>query len=464
MLCDGAKFRMGCALRRCFALSSTTLSVFYAAMGIAVVLDALILRLPEAETLYSDLGVMPRSTLLGMHDNEGHTIPASLLLSTGSVAGVRCVLLLYATCGACLALGVYRRASALGAFAMCLSVHRRLYQVTNGGDAILRICLFWCCLLPAVPPRAPRGDQRRGEPSERSGSQGTCASSDNDSGSGRAAVISPATIALRLQLLIVIFTAGLHKTGKSWLDAPMPPSPVDIFSSSDGIDSDQCAAAVGPYTRTSAIYSTLGTADYTSAFGYWVRGVASEPLLYWVSAATVKWQMFVAPALVLSTGWLRLALLGSVWAFFAGIGTCMSLGLFPLVGALSFTIWLPSSLQGRSTTTNSTVSWESGPERGAAAVWLVVRRFIAAAALAVLLLHTFERLPPLCDVQSHLGRLLGHVPRSECTAAEFTPVLPPSVDSFIRSDLGLDQRWKLFAPEPPKCEWQPPWPPMGCFA
>lgn len=99
---------------------------------------------------------------------------------------------------ATLIFGFRSRTSAFLTWALLLSLHNRAPLVLNGGDVLIRSLLFWSMFLPVGEIWSLDARLRKSPPR-------------------RTAVVSPATAALVLQMLVLYFFAGFFKWNQDWL-------------------------------------------------------------------------------------------------------------------------------------------------------------------------------------------------------------------------------------------------------
>jgi hypothetical protein len=209
----------------------------------------------------------------------------------------------------------------------------------------------------------------------------------------RAPVASAASCALLLQFAAIYFFGALHKTGPAW------------------------------HADADAVY-------YTLAQNYVARPIAAalrdQPgAIALLTRLTWHWELSF-PLLVFSPLWngpLRTFAVATVWAFHAGLWVCLALALFPpvmMLGALGLLPpWLWQRLAG------GVAAAADPPARGGAAA--LAREGVPAALILLLLAGNLASLPG-------------------------APALPRGVAAVARV-LGLDQGWRMYAPEPQKSDF-----------
>src|SRR5262249_31765861 len=143
-------------------------------------------RYSDLEAHYSDDGVLPISLL------PAYNLPISLHLSDGSVGYQAVLFYLHGFAALALLLGWMTRYATPLAWFLTISVHARNPLVITGGDAVLRMTLFWGIFLPL----------------------GACYSIDSLSRPAPPKrVLSMGSVAFVLQLWSIYLFAGLLKYG-----------------------------------------------------------------------------------------------------------------------------------------------------------------------------------------------------------------------------------------------------------
>ena len=271
-----------------------SLALFRIALGAVLAVD-LLLRIPQIPQLYTDAGVLPREALLrfsgrpliGLHLLSGQwsvqllLFGVALLFAIGLMAGYR------------------TRLCAVVSWALLLSMHARNPFVLHGGDAVLRLLLFWSMFAPlnqrwaldrALNPDAPVLPVRH---------------------------LSPASLALVFQVCGIYWFAAAAKMHPSWLG-------------------DQ-----------SAVYYALSLDQFATPIG---RTLLDFPaILRAMTTGTILLEM-LGPILAISpvfTVPLRLVIPGSFIGFHLGLALTMWLDLFPWVCIAAWLAFLPSALWDR---------------------------------------------------------------------------------------------------------------------
>ena len=185
---------LGCRLGDMFGADLRSLALFRMALAGLALLD-LADRATNLTAHYTDQGVLPRSVLL-------QTQPVQWRISVNLIGGERPVQALLFTIGACAALGLlvgYRtRLMTFIVWLILTSVIHRNPLVANAADVLLRLLYFWSLFLPL----------------------GACWSIDRWRG-GQRQVLSPrfvsvGTAGLFLQIACLYWFSALLKSGDMW--------------------------------------------------------------------------------------------------------------------------------------------------------------------------------------------------------------------------------------------------------
>jgi hypothetical protein len=125
------------ALERCFGVDLRSLAAMRVAIGLILLAD-LWGRAPYLASHYGDRGIVPRSTLTHF---SLHALGGSPLLTAG-LFGVAAVF------AAMLLVGWRTRLATCASWILLVSLHLRNPYVTDGGDRLLALLLFWGMFLP----------------------------------------------------------------------------------------------------------------------------------------------------------------------------------------------------------------------------------------------------------------------------------------------------------------------------
>jgi len=342
------------------------------------------LRARDLTVFYSDAGVLPRAEYLA-RVGEGwgwslHLVSGAAWLQAGlfAVAALAALAML---------VGWRTRAATIVTWVMLCSVQQRNPLLEQGGDILLRMVLFWAMFLP-LGARASVDRARAG-------------SGDGDGEAVR--VVSVATVALLVQLVLVYWMTALWKDSAAWR--------------SDG----------------SALYWALQIDQYVSGVGRWLRGY---PGALTVLTLVLFWFEVVGPCLLLSpwrTGMVRTVAIAGFVMLHVGVWLCLDIGLFPFVSAFVMVGLLPSWF------------WDAGVPRLGAALrgverWLATRVHGRAGARAA------GRLPRWAEALC--AGCLVYVVWWNVADLPGAPFGLPGRLHFVARVLRLQQRWDMFAPAP----------------
>ncbi len=260
------------------------LAAFRIAVGLVLLINLLVYRLPNLTPFYTDSGVFPRSLLA-----ETHPLFArfSLHALSGALWWQGLLLALAAVAALALLVG-YRTTLATGiSFLLLASLYARNPFVLNGGDSILLTFLFFGLFLPLDKRWALGGT--RDESSDRR-------------------ILSLAT-AFFLVNFTTIYTVNslLKYQSDAWMAGTAVPRVFHV---------EGYIVRLGPYF-----------AEFTSL----LTGVNWS----WIILLSL------APLLLLVTGWARIALVAGFMSAQLGMALTMRLGVFPLVMIAALLTFLP---------------------------------------------------------------------------------------------------------------------------
>jgi hypothetical protein len=276
-------------LQDCFALDVRSLALFRIALALLVLGD-LAIRASDLKAFYSDAGIVPRERLA-----DGGSWSVHALGGTADYQAL--VFLVHA--GAAVALLVGFR-TGLAAFLTCfllMSLHVRNPFVLQGGDALLRLLLFWGLFLPL----------------------GACFSLDARRGpAAPRRVLSVGSTALVLQIGFVYWFSVAFKTDPCWHE--------------DG----------------TAVYYALSIDQLVKPAGKLLLGYPG--LMRALTHATLWFEALAPAALFVPVArWqVRTAVVAGFCAFhLIGLNLCLELGPFPYVCAAAWLALLPGPFWDR---------------------------------------------------------------------------------------------------------------------
>jgi len=267
-------------------LDLRSLALLRIGCGLALLLD-LAERASRLAQDYTDTGLLPRSAV------PGHPW-LSLHMLSGGEPWQGLLFALAAACAVWLTLGWRTRLMAFLCWWLTLSLHQRNPLILTMGDGLLRLVLFWGILLPW-------GERwsldRRGE-----------------RGPGTAS--GPACAGYLLQMALVYPMTAWLKSGPEW------------------------------HAQGDAVYHALTAAQYEAPAGQWLRAqlIAWPPLDHALTWGVLALEFLLGPLLLVPrTRGLGVA---AIWLLQLGLGTCLSLGFFPLFASLAVLGLLPLRGEG----------------------------------------------------------------------------------------------------------------------
>lgn len=146
--CNQRKLSMRAISAR-FATSVRCLSIFRSALGLLIVLEVAD-RWPTLEWLYSDVGTLPRSSVMPEQQGEGWLVWLACAHAwNGTVLWVQFLSIVQIIAAACLACGVYPRASSLAVWWLHCSTCLRNGALVYILDRYMHLLLLYSACLPA---------------------------------------------------------------------------------------------------------------------------------------------------------------------------------------------------------------------------------------------------------------------------------------------------------------------------
>ncbi len=362
--------------RRLFAIDLRSLALFRIALGLLLLAD-LASRSRALIAHYTDAGVLPAQAIAALS-----SVGPALQLSphywlSGSAAGVALIFALAAGAAIALIVGFRTRLATIACWGLLVSVQLRNPPASSmGGDQLMRLLAFWGLFLPL--------GARWSLDARRLASPGPVATHH----------LSLGSVALLVQLFLVYFATGLHKSGDTWKDG-------------------------------TAVYYALHLDYWATPLGQWLR--EQRVLIPWLTHGT-RWFEILGPFLAfvpVYTGAFRLLAIVLFTGFHLSLAAGLSIGPFPLVCLAGWTAFVPA------------LFWDDVLPR--------LRRMPAAAPA----LPRSSGLPR--PVQALLAPLLAYVVLSVASHVHLLPRrwLPPGFDGYGRV-LGIQQTWDMFSPDAPR--------------
>jgi len=274
-------------LKELCGIDIRSLACFRMALAL-ILLGDLFYRVQDLKAHYSDAGVLPRDLLNLLEGNWS----LSLHRLSGSWQVELLLFILAALFAVALLVGYKTRLATLFSWFLLVSLHARNPIVLQGGDALLRILLFWGIFLPL----------------------GACFSVDQRLRPKQLEnrVVTAATLALLLQVCFVYWFSAFLKSDDSWR--------------SDG----------------TAIWYALSIEQFTTSFGLLLL---KFPTLLKVLTFTAFYLELLGPFFAFSPFWtapLRFATAVTFMLFhLVGMNLTMELALFTYVCAAAWIVFIP---------------------------------------------------------------------------------------------------------------------------
>ena len=270
-----------------FGADVRSLAAFRVGLALLILVD-LAKRFGDLKAHYTDLGLLPRAPFIEQFLNP---LLFSIHLMSG-LAWVQAVLFLLAAVFAVgLLIGYRTRWCTFFCWFMTCSLQARNPYILEGGDDVLRLLLFWSLFLPlgAWGSMDARGKEESGK-----------------------RFVSFGTAGIFIQIALIYFFAGIHKTGAEWRDG-------------------------------SAVYQALSIDLYAGPLGVWLRD-HHYGLTQFLTWSVYLYECF-GPFLLFSpwfSGPVRTVAVFLFGMMQLGMGSCLQLEIFPWVNNVALISMLPS--------------------------------------------------------------------------------------------------------------------------
>ncbi|USZ71633.1 HTTM domain-containing protein [Natronosalvus halobius] len=377
--------RFAAALQRRFEIDLRALAAFRIALGLLIILD-LLNRTRDFHDFHTDAGILPIKALYSDYSDV-----YSLHALSGE-AWVQALLFLIAGAFALAMIFGYRtRFVTIVSWLLLMSLHIRNPMVLNGGDALLRLLVFWGIFLPL-------------------GERWSIDAREVDR--SRSTVASEATMAVLLQVFLMYATNAIHKyRSDTWMDGE-------------------------------AVLYIFQADHLTILFG---NVLADQFML--LRLFTYAWLVciFASPLLILLTGYPRAALATAFAGMHVGMFLTLRIDLFPLISLAGLLLFYPPVVWDRVDALADRFGIAS-PLRGRLE-WLqrTVPRLPSPSV-------SNPSIPKIASLGR--GVFLSVVPAvflllilfSNAAAVDYTEVPDPGEE--ILDTTKTDQSWRMFAPEP----------------
>jgi hypothetical protein len=370
-----------------FALDLRSLAFFRIILGSLTLID-LFWRALDYKALYTDFGILPRAAIMGGLGNR-HLV--SLHHASDSIWYLGGLHLLCALLAFCLVVGYRTRVATLGTWILVLSLQHRNPMVLDAGDQLHRLLLFWGMFLPLGAFFSVDSILRRDPTRHQQGR-----------------VLLPATLALVLQVVPIYLIAALVKTDPAWR------------------------------VNFTAVEVVLNWDNHATPIAVWLRqfpGLLKIFTPLTLIAELIGAVMILCPFFV---GPVRVGLAMLMIGMHASFGLCITLGMFTFVMMTMWVAMLPAWLWER-----TGVGYGFSEEKKER--WRQKLHFLDPPSPPV---------SPRLREASHLLCLFcmmyGILHNINFMASKtLKPWLPRPFSAFGITT-GLEQRWNMFSPGPPR--------------
>ncbi len=401
----------GHGMRMCrsvFGIDPRSLAAFRVGVAATLLVD-LWYRSREIGPYFTDAGILPRHVLISLNEigsQFGFEHAWSLHMYSGQY-WAQLLLMLVAACFAVwLLLGYRSRLSAAVSWVLLLSLDARNPDILNSGDVLLRCMLLWSLFLPLG------GVWSIDRLIHRPRNTLPCR------------LTSVASAALLLQLAMMYFYSAIAKMNPVW------------------------------HTEFSGVYYAMHCDAFVRPAGLVLR---EYPGLMMLLTAGAFYLELLGPIVVFVPFWnsrIRMAIVATFLLFHVGLAATMTLGLFPIICVVAWTVFLPAEFWDalrprryrlrRLATTRQLVRAATGLRRRVRAGQF---RFLARSETV----YWRNRGVGYWFVNGTLALLLVYVVlwniRERDVKYWEQRILPLSTNGVGRA-LGLDQNWGMFSPIP----------------
>ncbi|MEO0540784.1 MAG: HTTM domain-containing protein [Cyanobacteria bacterium P01_A01_bin.105] len=275
-----------------YGLDLRSLALLRVGLALVLLLDTL-RRFPDGAALYSDQGVLPRSYLGDLWESGYWSLHAL----SGS-AWVQGVLLALAVFFALQMLVGYRtRIAVIASWVLLVSVHNRNPLLTFAADDVFRAVMFWAMFLPLGARYSIDWALNTSEKPQRQ------------------RIFTGAVMALTVQQCFVYMFSAVFKT-----------TSVDWWP--DG----------------TAVYYSLSFDQYATPLGSWLLNLGPLLVAFTFITLVLEW---LGPLLLWSPVRTDLCRTAAVMTFIGlhlGFGATLRIGIFPLLSAVTWLAFIPTSL------------------------------------------------------------------------------------------------------------------------
>ncbi len=278
-------------LTRIFTLDLRSLAAFRVGLASLVIID-LIRRAEDFRAHYTDFGLLPRAALLDYAKAGGKW---TVHLFAGGTSGAAALFVVQGLAALAMLVGWRTRLATFVTFALTVSLHHRNPLILQGGDAVVRMALFWAMFVPLGARFSidEALDLKRARPKPNLATLGTAC--------------------LMLQAVMLYEFTGILKLHPVW------------------------------HTEMSGVRYALSLDAFATSFGHFLLGFPG--LMKAASLMTLVGEL-VGPVLALLPFWggrIRLfSALGFIAFHLLMLEPAMRLGYFTWAGACLWVAWIPS--------------------------------------------------------------------------------------------------------------------------
>ena len=279
-----------------FGVDPRSLAVFRIGVAGILLLD-LWYRSREIGAFFTDEGILPRHVLISLNEfgsQSGYQHVWSLHMFSGQYWAQLLLILVSAFFGLWLLFGYRTRLSAVVSWVLLLSLDSRNPDILNSGDVLLRCMLLWALFLPLGSVWSI--DRLVHRPLSKLPQR----------------FANVASAALLLQLAMMYLFSAIAKMNPVW-----------YWDLSGVYYALHCDAFVKPLGVALREYSGLTKLMTASSFGLELLGPILVFLPFWTSR-------------------IRVVLIAAFWTFHVGLAATMTLGLFPIICIVAWTVFVPT--------------------------------------------------------------------------------------------------------------------------
>lgn len=268
-----------------FSIDLRSLAIFRIFLGLITFWD-FALQVPHLKAFYSDEGFFPLSAYQAWVHLKWMS---NIFEFSGSYYYVLFIFIIGMIASLALALGWRARTMALICWFIVIQTHNRNFFILQGGDVIIRCCLFYMIFLPSAVHFNFLSKIKMPSTNK---------------------VLSGASVLLISQIAVVYLFAGLHKNNLEW-------------------------------TRYyEAVFNSLQIDNYASAIGIWLQNYPETLAL--LTKYVVLAEIFVGILLIIPFALSRYLVIAIILGLQFGFFLSFNLGTFPLIGAAISIVLLPA--------------------------------------------------------------------------------------------------------------------------